>query len=387
MIIAANSIVYDPRIGKIARSLKRKYSIVALGWNREGLSSTLVQEYTIGLDLLKMKAPFNKPSLMIYFPLFWIWVIIKLFVYKPKVIHACDLDTLLPSYFYKLIFRRALVFDVFDRYAGLIPVKFRALSSIVNLFEEFLAKKANVLITVSNRVLETFRRKPKHCVIIMNCSEDYGIQSSNAKTSKQDIDYDKGDNSKDKFTLVYTGAIYPNLGLEVVIAAIKDLKDVQLVLAGRVIDEEFLNQILVTPNVKYKGLLQYRDALSLEANSDALVVLYNLKYSKNALSSPNKIFEAMMCGIPVITNMEKELVNDEVVCGITVDYDDINQIKSAISYLKDDTELRKKLGDNGRKAFEKKYNWTNMEEKLYKIYGNLLQDKSFPTQDNRDTDS
>jgi glycosyltransferase involved in cell wall biosynthesis len=376
MIIAANSIVYDPRIGKIARSLKRKYPTRALGWNREGLSSSLVQDYTVGLDLLNLKAPFNKPSLVLYFPLFWIWVTIKLFIYRPAVIHACDLDTLLPSYFYKLLFRRALVFDVFDRYAGLIPGKFGTLSSIVNLFEELLAKRTDVLITVSNKVLETFRRKPKHCLIIMNCSEDYDIHLLKANaSSKQDSDDDKGDNSENKFNLVYTGAIYPNLGLEVITAAIKDLEDVQLVMAGRIIDEEFLNQILVIPNVKYKGLLQYRDALSLEANSDALIVLYDLKYSKNALSSPNKIFEAMMCGIPVITNMEKELVNDEVACGITVDYDDINQIKAAISSLKDDKQLRKKLGDNGRRAFERKYNWTNMEEKLYKLYGNLLQNK------------
>jgi glycosyltransferase involved in cell wall biosynthesis len=34
--------------------------------------------------------------------------------------------------------------------------------------------------------------------------------------------------------------------------------------------------------------------------------------------------------------------------------------------------LRKRLGNNGRKAFLEKYNWNAMEQKLYQIYEDLL---------------
>jgi len=114
------------------------------------------------------------------------------------------------------------------------------------------------------------------------------------------------------------------------------------------------------------------ESLKLEASSDAMVVLYDLHYEKNRLSSPNKIFEAMMCGIPLITNMEQELVGEEVGCGIIVNYNDISQIKEAIILFRDNVELRKKMGQKGRKAFLQKYNWARMEEKLYEIYSNLL---------------
>jgi len=50
----------------------------------------------------------------------------------------------------------------------------------------------------------------------------------------------------------------------------------------------------------------------------------------------------------------------------------VNQIKQAIVSLKENPQLRKSLGENGRKAFLQKYNWTNMEEKLYTIYEDLL---------------
>jgi glycosyltransferase involved in cell wall biosynthesis len=80
----------------------------------------------------------------------------------------------------------------------------------------------------------------------------------------------------------------------------------------------------------------------------------------------------MMCGVPLITNMEVSLVN-EIDCGITVQYN-TEQVRDAIIKLRDDSELRKRLGKNGRKAFVEKYNWDKMEEKLYQIYSNLLRE-------------
>jgi glycosyltransferase involved in cell wall biosynthesis len=79
----------------------------------------------------------------------------------------------------------------------------------------------------------------------------------------------------------------------------------------------------------------------------------------------------MMCGVPIITNVATDIVN-ETQCGIIVDYDNLDQIKQTIIDLRDNPELRKKLGDNGRNAFLQKYNWNAMEEKLYKIYEQLL---------------
>ena len=144
----------------------------------------------------------------------------------------------------------------------------------------------------------------------------------------------------------------------------------RLVLAGRVADKELLDKMTELPNVKYVGLLERTESLKLEANSDAMVVLYDLWYRKNQLSSPNKIFEAMMCGIPLITNMEVNLVK-KIDCGIIVQYN-TDQVRDAIIKLRDDPELRTRLGNNGRKAFVEKYNWESMEKKLYQIYNNLL---------------
>jgi glycosyltransferase involved in cell wall biosynthesis len=359
IIIRSNSVIYDTRVRKIVSSLCKRYSVSVLGWNREGALKKTIDNYIVDLKLFNLKAPFGKSSLIAYFPLFWIWVLIKLSVYKPKVVHACDLDTILPSYLYKIIFRKRLVFDIFDRYAmAYIPSRFAALHSLVNLSEELFSKKADVLITVWEKVQRTFRRKPRHCAIIMNCPEDHAI--------------DKVKSENEVMTLVYTGNIRRERGLEEIIAAVKDLKNVEFIIAGRVIDKELLDQMLVVSNVKYKGILQPSDALDLEASSDVMVALYDLNTPLNRVSMSNKHFEAMMCGIPLITNTGRELIN-EVDYGIMVGYNDVNQIKAAVVCLRDDIELRRRLGNNGRKAFLQKYNWSMMEQELYKIYESLLE--------------
>jgi glycosyltransferase involved in cell wall biosynthesis len=357
-IIASNSILRHPRIWKIANSLKKKYETSAFGWNREGISSQDINRYIVSLSLCGIKAPFGKPTLVIYYPIFWLWVLFKLLANRPSVVHAIDLDTLLPCSLYKLILRKKLVYDVHDRYAGYVPPKYATLYKVINEMEELLAKQANVLVTVSDKVQSTFRLRPKHCAVIMNFSEDYNLNKSKSEDAT--------------LTLVYTGLICKDQGLDIVAVALEGLKGVRMVLAGRVADKELLDKMTKLPNVNYVGLLERIDSLKLEANSDVMIVLYDLQYRKNQLSSPNKIFEAMMCGIPLITNMEVKLVK-EIDCGITVDYK-IDQVRNAIIKLRDDSELRTRLGNNGRKAFVEKYNWDNMEKKLYQIYNNLLKD-------------
>ena len=107
------------------------------------------------------------------------------------------------------------------------------------------------------------------------------------------------------------------------------------------------------------------------SNADVIVSLYDLTVPIYNFAYAVKNFDAMMLGLPVITNISKELI-DEVDFGIMVDYNNLDQIKTAIIRLRDDAQLRKKLGSNARKGFEQKYNWKNQEEKLYKIYDSFF---------------
>jgi hypothetical protein len=97
ILVRSNSVIYDSRVHKIVRSLSKKYSMLVLGWNRDQISKQNIDEYIVTLKLFNVKTSIWKPSLMriftrllIFAPLFWTWVLIKLLVNRPKVVHACD---------------------------------------------------------------------------------------------------------------------------------------------------------------------------------------------------------------------------------------------------------------------------------------------------------
>lgn len=172
--------------------------------------------------------------------------------------------------------------------------------------------------------------------------------------------------------LLFTGHIRRGRGLELLPDIVKNLKDTQLIITGRVEDKSLLNTIVGISNIFYKGFLDHNRILDLEANSDAMIALYDLNLQdQNKYVMGNKLFEAMMFGVPIITNVAKGIVK-ETDCGVIVDYNDTKQIKQAIVMLRDSPEIGRRLGANGRKAFLEKYNWNLMEERLYAVYNNLL---------------
>jgi glycosyltransferase involved in cell wall biosynthesis len=372
-------VIYEARAIKILKSLSKRYSILVLGWNREGNDNRDIEEFKrtycsktndinkVDIKILNVRAPFGKQSLilyvplLLYFPLFWIWVFINLCIYRPKIVHACDFDTVLPGYIYKLIFSKKLVFDVFDRYAmTFIPVRFKRLYEAVNRLEEFFGRKSDLLIAVGENILSTFKTRPKRSSIITNCAEDY---NTNLKTDD------------DVLTLVYTGPLARGRGLENTTLAIKDLDNVEFCIYGPVIDEHLRSRILQTKNVKYGGFLPNEVYYRAIIMADAMVALYGpegpLQQTAYNITVHNKTFEAMMCGIPIITNVSTDLVK-EINFGMLVEYEDIAEIRKAITSLRDNPEFRQSLGKNGRKAFLTRYNWGNVEKELYRVYADIL---------------
>ena len=59
-------------------------------------------------------------------------------------------------------------------------------------------------------------------------------------------------------------------------------------------------------------------------------------------------------------------------CGICVDPKNSSQIAEAMTFLKENPEEAKIMGDNGRKAVLEKFNWENEEKKLIELYNTIL---------------
>ena len=99
----------------------------------------------------------------------------------------------------------------------------------------------------------------------------------------------------------------PHRGLLELAEAIKDLDGFEFVLAGRVLDPEIANKLKRFSFVKFLGQLSLAESIELQKTAHVIPLLYDLQLPINRVAAPNKFYEAMMLGIPVITNLSNIL--------------------------------------------------------------------------------
>jgi glycosyltransferase involved in cell wall biosynthesis len=91
-------------------------------------------------------------------------------------------------------------------------------------------------------------------------------------------------------------------------------------------------------------------------------------------AQPNKMFEYMSAGIPVIASdfpLWREIIAGNQ-CGLCVDPNNPTAIAAAIQYLVLHPHEARRMGENGRKAVLDRYNWSAEEQKLFRLYEDIL---------------
>lgn len=91
-------------------------------------------------------------------------------------------------------------------------------------------------------------------------------------------------------------------------------------------------------------------------------------------AQPNKMFEYMSAGLPLVTSnfpLWMDIVKGNS-CGICVNPLEPKEIAEAVNYIIKNPEEAKQMGQNGKKAVLDKYNWGVEEQKLYRVYEELI---------------
>ena len=162
--------------------------------------------------------------------------------------------------------------------------------------------------------------------------------------------------------------------------ASKILKDkdseIKIVLVGDGQDKELLLQTSLSEGLSDQfimlGLMPKEELVPLVKSSLASLIPLANKSILNT-SSPNKLFESLAAGVPVIqtTNgwMKDMLANENV--GFTVNPDDPKELVDVLEKLDESPELRKEISENAsrlaKQRFDKKVLANKMIEAIEKI--------------------
>lgn len=237
------------------------------------------------------------------------------------------------------------------------------LSKFFTYFERWACKKFDAVVTATPQIGDKFMKINSNTAVINNFPLlDELANSSNWNTKKNEI--------------AYIGAIAEIRGIEQVLTALDHTNNVKLNLAGifsdKILEDRLKNNHLWT-KVNFFNQLDRKGVNSLLAKSQAGIVTF-LPYPNHVNAQPNKMFEYMSAGLPVIASdfrLWKDIINGNQ-CGICINPLDSEAIGNAIQYIIDNPIEAEKMGKNGRKAIEEKYNWLIEESKLLSLYRGLF---------------
>ena len=129
------------------------------------------------------------------------------------------------------------------------------------------------------------------------------------------------------------------------------------------------------PKVVYHGVLPWEQVSRFLVTADLGVVLLQPLPSYTYFPGENliKLFEYMSVGLPVLISDFPKLkaLIERLDAGMAVDPTSPEAIARAIEFLHENPAVRRRMGDNGRRAVREQFNWEHEEQKLLAIYHKL----------------
>jgi glycosyltransferase involved in cell wall biosynthesis len=363
ILIRSDSINPDVRAEKEAKSLaKFGHDVTILGWNRSDDCKKIEHKNGYTIHRLNFKAPYGTISLIPYLVIWNLYILFILTTRKYDIIHSCNLDTLIPSLIVGKMKRKKIVYDIFDFYGHMLPKSTSNLfRNIVSYFERSLSHFADVIILADeSRIVQLGSMNHKKIEYILNTPEYAKFKGKTIKSKN--------------YVIFYGGVLIETRGLRQILEIVERSGDMKLIVAGYGTDESILISLFnKCRNVEYIGKISYEEIIENTYAADFLFALYDPIIPNNKFASPNKLFEAMMCGKPIIVSAETSMARivERDNCGKVVPYGDIKKITETIILLKNNPDLCRRLGENGRRAYEERYSWKIMEKKLINLYNNF----------------
>ena len=136
-------------------------------------------------------------------------------------------------------------------------------------------------------------------------------------------------------TIFFSGSIGRDRGIPFIVNLLKTDPELQIHAAGWLYDQDG-EELTRHPQVKYHGVIHQTAAAQIAKQCDYILCLYEPNIVNNIYASPNKIYDGIQAGVPVIINREvlvSAFVRDEKL-GVVIDSYNPANIASVLVELK-----------------------------------------------------
>jgi glycosyltransferase involved in cell wall biosynthesis len=312
----------------------------------------------------RLPSPLYRFVMLIYF----IRAIARL---RPAIIHAHDAAMLVPGWLGARLAGARLVYDSHELAAS-VPYRERGWAWFVTMIERAAVPRCAAVITVSDGIAERLKeayRLPVLPTVVRNVSD---LRMVGAGGLRQMLGL-----GADVPLVLHQGAPAPDRGCEILIDAVARLDGVQLVFLGdpepgygealavRIRDSGIAERVSVLSSIPLTELL------ACTAEADVGVTLLQDTCENHRLALPNKLFEYIAAGVPVVASAlpETQRLVEAYGIGWCTRPDDPDAVAAALRSAlesRGDLALRDRLA---RAAAELR--WQVERERLVNLYDRL----------------
>jgi len=245
---------------------------------------------------------------------------------------------------------------------------------LVGWQERRRARAASRVVTVNRPYAEVMasRWDVDLPLIVLNCSYRYEPARPPDRRFQRLLGLSDG-----TFVVLYQGGLSPERGIEQLIEAMREVPDAALVLMGYGSIRERLQGLATDPDlggrVRFAPAVPPDELLDWIAASDVVAMPIQPSTLNHRLTTPNKLFEAMAAGVPVVASDLPGMapIVRETGAGVLVDPTDPSAIAAAIRRLLGDPRERTAMADRALAAAHESYNWERQAAILFQEYGRL----------------
>ncbi|MEE9338407.1 MAG: hypothetical protein V3U87_10025 [Methylococcaceae bacterium] len=351
----------DIRIDKECRTLQKlNHEVVFLGWDRNPLDEKFNILNSIEKVIYLKSAEFGSNKVLFNMPGYYIFLIKQIINYKPDVIHVVNEDLAFLVLPFKLIYKYRLVCDIFDS-ISLKNTSANKVLSMTNFVAKIVWSMSDKLIVTDEARQKKLKKYLRKSYIVQNYPED--SQPFLYKTILSDTD---------KITLYVAGTLNIQRGITNLHKIINKRNDIRIIAAGWIYDDsanDFINNMFVN----YLGVITPEKSLEMAAKCDAVYAFYDPCNNNNIMASPNKVYDALCVGRPILINEESLIskwIKDEKL-GYIVPYHDLVKLESTLDEILTNKNNYVDRAMHLRQKFEEGYSWKQAEINLIKLYSDL----------------
>jgi glycosyltransferase involved in cell wall biosynthesis len=237
------------------------------------------------------------------------------------------------------------------------------------------AHRSSRVITVNDAYADVMaeRLRVRRPLVVMNCSYRFDPPRPPVRRFHALLGL-----PPEQRVVLYHGGLFPHRGIEELMDAIRDVPGATLVLMGYGVLEPALREAAAAPaladRVRFAPAVRPDELLDWVAAADVVAMPIQPSTLNHRLTTPNKLFEAMAAGVPVVASDLPGMATivRETGCGVLCDPADPASIAGAIrGVLEGSDDDRRGWSDRAIAAAHERYSWERQAAILLDEYARL----------------